>query len=507
MTVKLAPIVNDTIFSPTDGLVAAGYQIFFYDENTTDKKDTYTTQSGAVANSNPITLDSYGRIPSAGQVWLTEGTTGYKIVLAPPLDTDPPASGVVLADYVHGINDFSGQSALNQWQASGLTPTYLTATSFSVTGDQTSDLHVGRRLMTTNTGGTIYSTITASVFTSVTTITVVNDSGTLDSGLSAVSYGILTSTNPSVPKVALPDGSTAATQTAGDNSTKIATTAYVDGISSSPSTNDFRLTLTSGTPVTTSDVTGATSVYATPMTGNAIALYDGSGWVVHTSAEMTLALGTLTSGNCYDVFCYDNSGTPTLESLAWTNSTTRATALVRQNGVLCKTGDLTRRYLGTFLTTSTTETADAEATRYLWNYYHRTERYMEKTDSTTSWTYTTAAWRQANGAAANQINMVVGVVEDLINVEVCATVSSATSGVECATGCGLNSTSTLSGLPANIQTTTAGSRSNNRENRLTPIEGYNYVAWLEYSVATGTTTWYGTTLPVRQNGITGTILG
>ena len=228
MTVKLAPIVNDAQFSTTDGLIANGYQLFFYEENTTTKKDTYTTNAGDTANSNPIVLDTYGRVPSAGQVWLTEGTTGYKIVLAPPADTDPPASGVVLADYVHGINDFSGQSALNQWQASGLTPTYLTATTFTVPGDQTSVLHAGRRLMTSNTGGTIYSTITATAFTSVTTVTVVNDSGVLDSGLGTVSFGILTSVGPSVPKVALPDGSTGATQSADDGSTLLATTQYAD---------------------------------------------------------------------------------------------------------------------------------------------------------------------------------------------------------------------------------------------------------------------------------------
>ncbi len=43
----------------------------------------------------------------------------------------------------------------------------------------------------------------------------------------------------------------------------------------------------------------------------------------------------------------DSSGTPTLEALVWTNDTTRATALVRQDGVWSKTGALTRRYLGT----------------------------------------------------------------------------------------------------------------------------------------------------------------
>jgi len=66
-------------------------------------------------------------------------------------------------------------------------------------GNQTATFSVGRRVKTTNTGGTIYSTITSSVFGAVTTVTVVNDSGVLDAGISAVEYALLSSVNPSVP--------------------------------------------------------------------------------------------------------------------------------------------------------------------------------------------------------------------------------------------------------------------------------------------------------------------
>src|SRR3990167_7040004 len=127
---------------------------------------------------------------------------------------------------------------------------------------------------------------------------------------------------------------------------------------------DGRLTLTSGTPVTTADVTGATSIYFAPFKGNRIGLYDGSSaWAIYTFTELTLALGTLTSGLPYDVFAYDSSGTVTLEALAWTNGTTRATALTTQNGVLVKTGATTRRYLGTFYTTATTTTESSRRDR------------------------------------------------------------------------------------------------------------------------------------------------
>jgi hypothetical protein len=139
-------------------------------------------------------------------------------------------------------------------------------------------------------------------------------------------------------------------------------------------TQNFRLTLTTGVPVTTADVTGATTIYCTPYRGNTIALYDGTNWNMRTSSEFSLALGVLTASRPYDVFCYDNAGVPTLEFTAWTNDTTRATALVMQDGVLSKTGALTRRYLGTFYTTATTTTEDSATKRLLINYYHQVER-------------------------------------------------------------------------------------------------------------------------------------
>jgi len=95
------------------------------------------------------------------------------------------------------VNDTA--SSIDQWLSSGLVPTYISATQFTVAGDQTGIFHAGRRIKTTNSGGTIYSTITASVYTSLTTITVVNDSGTLDAGLSAVFYGIISQVNSSLP--------------------------------------------------------------------------------------------------------------------------------------------------------------------------------------------------------------------------------------------------------------------------------------------------------------------
>ncbi len=269
-----------------------------------------------------------------------------------------------------------------------------------------------------------------------------------------------------------------------------------------------RLTLTSGTPVTITDVTGATSVYFCPYGGSHIGLYDGSSvWTVLSFTEKTLALGTLTSGLPYDVFAYSNAGVVALEALAWTNGTTRATALTLQNGVLVKTGATTRRYLGTFYTTATTTTEDSEAKRLLFNYYNRRPRPLKRLESTASWNYTTATIRQANAAAANQVAIMVGYAEDAVDVAVHELSLNGAGSIVTATGIGEDSTSTFT-MPA-IDRLAAGADNSETMHhaRLVkiPTVGYHFYSWNEWSQASGTTTWYGsTTLTIAvQYGLQG----
>ena len=274
-------------------------------------------------------------------------------------------------------------------------------------------------------------------------------------------------------------------------------------------TQDFRLTLTTGLPVTTADVTGATTIYATPKTGKYIDLFDGTNWNRRASAEFSLALGTLTSGRPYDVFCYDNAGVPTLEFTAWTNDSTRATALALQDGVLVKSGAVTRRYLGTFYTTATTTTEDSMAKRYLWNYYHRVRRSMFKGDATTTWVYSTAVYRQARATATNQLEWVVGVAEDSIDVFVQgqASCNVANQGYE-TVGVGLDSTTVNS---AQIVTEAIAAQdvriSTTAYYTGVPAAGRHFAAWLERTnISSNTHTWYGAANQMIC-GIRGTLFG
>lgn len=193
MSVLLMPVGNDAPFVDSSGNPLSGGQLFFYTAGSSTPQDTYTTSSGGVANANPVVLGSTGYPTVSGSVVEIWGTAGvsYKAVLK-------NAAGTTLwtRDNLSLINDSS--VSIDQWIA-GPAPTYISATSFTLVGDQTSTFHVGRRVKTTNSGGTVYGTITVSAYAVVTTVTVVNDSGALDAGLSAVYYGLLSATNPSTP--------------------------------------------------------------------------------------------------------------------------------------------------------------------------------------------------------------------------------------------------------------------------------------------------------------------
>lgn len=100
----------------------------------------------------------------------------------------------------------------------------------------------------------------------------------------------------------------------------------------------FRMSLTSGVAVTTSDVTAASTVYFTPRQGNTIALFDGtSTWNTRTSAEMSVAVPAFLH-RIYDLYCYDNATVPTLETNAWDSggqTTVTITAITAANPASC----------------------------------------------------------------------------------------------------------------------------------------------------------------------------
>jgi hypothetical protein len=204
-----------------------------------------------------------------------------------------------------------------------------------------------------------------------------------------------------------------------------------------------RLTLESGVPVSTTDQTAKTTIYYTPYVHNTVPLWNGSIWVPTTFAETSLALGTLTSGKPYDVFGYLSSGVLALELLAWTDGSTRATAVTLQDGRYCKSGDKTRLLLGTFYTVSTTTTEDSVANRFVSNVYNRVAKNLTYTSLDAGHTYSTKTVRAYNNTSASRVSMVCAVEAPAIGT-VAANIHNSTTGDPVDIFVGVDSTSSSS---------------------------------------------------------------
>jgi len=71
-------------FFDNNGIPLAGGKIYTYQATTTTPQATYTTSAGNIAHTNPIILDSSGRVPG-GEIWLLMGYS-YKFVLKTSAD-------------------------------------------------------------------------------------------------------------------------------------------------------------------------------------------------------------------------------------------------------------------------------------------------------------------------------------------------------------------------------------------------------------------------------------
>lgn len=98
MAVNLSPVGGVAAqFFDNDGNVLSGGKIYTYVAGTSTPTPTYTTAAGNIAHTNPIILDSAGRVPS-GEIWLTDGVL-YKFVLR-----DSGDALIATYDNISGIN-------------------------------------------------------------------------------------------------------------------------------------------------------------------------------------------------------------------------------------------------------------------------------------------------------------------------------------------------------------------------------------------------------------------
>ena len=241
-----------------------------------------------------------------------------------------------------------------------------------------------------------------------------------------------------------------------------------------------RLTFSTTVPVMVSTVSGATSHFYTPYQGQMVPIFDGTrfictdtgGELTQTAADTAKSPTAVTTNACYDVFVWNDSGTiRATRGKVWTNTTTRADALARINGIFTNGTAVTNgpginrgTYVGTECSNGTSTfdfiygaaaSGGTAASFNAWNQYNRVEIATNVTDNGASFTMSSSV-RQSRASAGNQVTFVSGNVEDGIVVAYTTSCTSgATAGDGCTNGYGLDSTTTFSAQQVGFATATA----------------------------------------------------
>jgi len=108
MAVYLSPVGGVAAqFFTNSGVILSGGKLYTYAAGTTTSQTTYTSSSGNANHTNPIILDSAGRVPG-GEIWLS--APPYKFVLSTSADvliaTYDNISGIGAASYQ--VDNFTG---------------------------------------------------------------------------------------------------------------------------------------------------------------------------------------------------------------------------------------------------------------------------------------------------------------------------------------------------------------------------------------------------------------
>jgi hypothetical protein len=111
MAVFLSPVGGVAAqFFNNSGVILSGGKVYSYAAGTTTPQVTYTSSSGVTAHTNPIILDSAGRVPG-GEIWLL--VPPYKFVLKTSTDvliaTYDNVSGIGAASYQ--VQNFTGDGS------------------------------------------------------------------------------------------------------------------------------------------------------------------------------------------------------------------------------------------------------------------------------------------------------------------------------------------------------------------------------------------------------------
>lgn len=299
-----------------------------------------------------------------------------------------------------------------------------------------------------------------------------------------------------------------------------------------------RLTLLTGTPVMSTTQSAKAQIFYTCSNGNQVPYYTGSADAMDTIAACEVSLtmvsaataGQTVNNNVYDVWWVHGGANRVCIAMSastgggggWSSdggsNTSRGTGysqldfltrpyITNKNSITnCFNGATNygpvsanqATWVGTTYTTANGQTSykfgangtsGQNALFGVYNAYNRVSVSTQVQDTTASWVYTTATFRQANGSTSNQIQYLDGIGNMSVSAEYSVDVTQA-SGSTGLTGIGINSTTVNSGRVPFIGGTGGDIFTSYRG---VSGLGLNTLAPLERGTGAGTNTWFGGT--------------
>jgi hypothetical protein len=107
-------------FFDNNGVILTGGKIYTYEAGTTTPLASYTSSSGNTAHANPIVLNSAGRVPNGGEIWIALRL--YKFVLE-------TSTGVLIATYDNVGSSFNATAIIANFTGNGSTVNFTLASA------------------------------------------------------------------------------------------------------------------------------------------------------------------------------------------------------------------------------------------------------------------------------------------------------------------------------------------------------------------------------------------
>ncbi len=141
-----------TQFFDNNGVPLAGGKIYSYQAGTTTPLATYTSSSGNTQHTNPIILDSGGRVPSGGEIWNSYAYL-YKFVVKTSTD-------VTISTFDNVGGSFNASPLVNNFNGNGITVAFTLASSPA--NENTTQVYINGVYQQKNTYSVATTTLTFS---------------------------------------------------------------------------------------------------------------------------------------------------------------------------------------------------------------------------------------------------------------------------------------------------------------------------------------------------------